>query len=363
MSLSPKQQRNLARILPFGLIWLITSWVFLLNDLTLSRNQNLNPETDITLTIPVIIFASIAIALIGLLVGTIEMILIEQRFRNFSLSRKVLYKFGLYFFLMLSVISITYPIASGLEQGLAPWHSSVLEKMYRFVGSVTFANTLLQLAFSLLISLFYAAVSENLGHHVLFNLISGRYHQPKVERRIFMFLDMKDSTTLAEQLGHVRYFDLLQAYYELMSEAIIDCRGEVYQYIGDEVVISWKEDDGFARNNCLRCFKGIKARMQEQAAHFEQRFGHAPDFKAGMHVGEVTTGEIGALKKEIVFTGDVLNTTARIQALCKEQGSDLIISATILKELSGSSELQTRSIGELSLRGKQQLVQLYAVEE
>lgn len=362
MPLSPKHQRNLARIIPFGLIWLITSWVFLLNDLTLSRSQNLNPETDITLTQPVLIFASISIAMVGLLVGTIEMVLIEQRFRNFSLGRKVLYKFALYFSLMLLIIGLTYPIASGLELGLPPWHSAVWEKMYRFAGSVTFANTLLQLAFSLALSLFYAAVSENLGHHVLLNLISGRYHQPTVERRIFMFLDMKDSTTIAERLGHVRYFYLLQAYYELMSESIIACQGEVYQYIGDEVVISWKEPVGFARNNCLRCYQGIKNHMQQQAEHFEQRFGLAPDFKAGMHVGEVTTGEIGALKKEIVFTGDVLNTTARIQALCKEQGSDLIISTEILQGLSGTEGLQMRAIGELSLRGKQQLVQLYAVE-
>ena len=58
----------------------------------------------------------------------------------------------------------------------------------------------------------------------------------------------------------------------------------------------------------------LKNRLKSRTAWYNQKFGVNPDFKAGIHLGEVTTGEIGALKKEIIFTGDVLNTTARIQA-------------------------------------------------
>ena len=176
-----------------------------------------------------------------------------------------------------------------------------------------------------------------------------------------MFLDMKDSTHIAEQLGHVQYFELLQQYYELMSAAFIAHQAEVYQYIGDEVVVSWPVPKGLERNDCINCFLALKARFGQQAAVFNQRFGHVPDFKAGMHLGEVTTGEIGALKKEIVFTGDVLNTTARIQALCKEHQVDLIISEALLRQLEKPQAISTRSIGELTLKGKSQRVHLYAV--
>ncbi|MFY0654332.1 MAG: adenylate/guanylate cyclase domain-containing protein [Cyclobacteriaceae bacterium] len=357
-----KFKRNASRILPFGLIWLGTSWVFLLSDMTLSRNQNLNPDTDITLTIPVIIFASIMVVIVGLLVGTIEMIVLEKHFRNYKLIEKIAYKLLFYLLFMLLLISFTYPVAASIEQNTSITNKEVWLKMGRFLGSLTFLNTMIQLAFSLLLSLVYSAISENLGHNVLRNIFFGKYHNPKIERRIFMFLDMKNSTTIAEEMGHVEYFKLLRAYYEIMSDPIINSKGEVYQYIGDEVVVTWNEEAGFYRNNCINCFHEIKNNLNNQSEFFLNEFGVIPDFKAGIHVGEVTTGEIGALKKEIVFTGDVLNTTSRIQSLCKDHQSDLIISDTLLSGLKISNEIKISELGEFSLKGKSHPMTLHAVE-
>ena len=359
--LSPKTRRNLIRIIPFGIIWLGCSWVFLINDLTLTRNQNLNPETDITLTGPVILFANIVITLVGLLVGTIETILLEKRFRNYSLGAKVLYKLLLYLAMMLIIIAITYPIAAVLESDLSISNIEIWNKTSRFFQSMTFFNTMIQISFSLLLSLIYAGISENIGQSVLLNLITGKYHKPITEDRIFMFLDMKQSTTIAEKIGHVQYFQLLQAYYEAMSNAIIEHEGEVYQYIGDEVVVTWKSKVGFKSNNCIECFRKLKDNLKNETSAFIKKFGVAPDFKAGIHVGEVTTGEIGALKKEIVFTGDVLNTTARIQGLCNKNKTDLIISEDILEGLENSEVIDTKALGQLELKGKEHLPKLYAV--
>ena len=91
----------------------------------------------------------------------------------------------------------------------------------------------------------------------------------------------------------------------------------------------------------------------------QKKYGLAPDFKAGLHVGEVTTGEIGALKKEIFYTGDVLNTTARVQGLCNEHDADLIITSDLLNRLDNPNQWSSEYIGELSLKGKSNPVKLY----
>jgi len=358
---TPKFKRTVSRILPFGAIWLATSLIFLINDITLTRYQNLNPSTDITLSLPVIIFGELAMGMVGLLVGTFEVVILEKRFRNYSLLRRVIYKLGVYLFLMLGLIAILYPMAAAIEANTGFANAEIWSKTVRFFSSLTFLNTFLQLFFVLLLSLVYAAVAENLGHHVLRNFFTGKYHKPIIEKRIFMFLDMKHSTTIAEQLGHVKYYELLKEYYELMSDSIIRFKGEVYQYIGDEVVISWKEQPGLDDANCIKCFYAIKAQLDTLSDAFMDKFEVIPDFKAGIHVGEVTTGEIGALKKEIVFTGDVLNTTARIQGLCKEYKSDLIVSNLLLSGIGNVNAFETTSLGQLTLRGKSKAIELFAV--
>ena len=337
MQLTPKTKRNISRIIPFGLIWLACSWIFVITELAVTRNKNLNPETDVAFTLPVLLFANMAILMVGLLVGTIEMVYLEKRLAHFSLARKFGVKFLVYFTLFLLVILVTYPIAFSIEQEFAVSAEQIWEKQMRFLGSMSFLSTLFQLSVCLIASLIYAAVSENLGHSVFLNFFTGRYHKPIVEERVFMFLDMKSSTTIAEALGHVRYFELLQTYYKLMSDPIINSYGEVYQYIGDEIVVSWKLEKGLENAHCLRCFFAIKDSIGKQQQKLRETYGFDIGFKAGIHFGEVSIGEVGALKREIVFAGDVLNTTARIQGQCNLQDSDLLVSGKLKNRLPSNS--------------------------
>jgi adenylate cyclase len=145
-----------------------------------------------------------------------------------------------------------------------------------------------------------------------------------------------------------------------MSDSIINSLGEVYQYIGDEIVISWTPDKGFSQANCINCFFDIRDRLHEGNEVLFREYGFEIGFKAGIHFGEVTIGEIGALKKEIVFTGDVLNTTARIQSLCKQLKSDLLISGAI-KDLLPQSSYQYSSKGEIELKGRHKKEELFSV--
>ena len=361
LKLTPKSKRNISRIIPFGVIWLFVGWILLFVQEAATLNQNLNPSSAISVTYEVFVFASIAVTCIGLIVGAIEVLWLGNLFGKNSFSQKILYKVGFYTLFLVVVIIVIYPIAAGIELQKSPLDASVLDKLSNFLVSIEFFSTLVSVAFSLVLSLFYAEISENLGHGVLMNFFTGKYHTPTEEKRIFMFLDMKSSTTIAERLGHIKYFELLKEYYSDFSEAIIRSSGEVYQYVGDEIVISWKYEDGISNNNCVKCFFAMKESLSKRKAWYTSIFGVSPTFKAGLHFGKVTTGEIGVLKKEIIFTGDVLNTTARIQELCNAYQVELLISDSLVQNLPLEPEFQLRSLGKTELRGKEANFELYTV--
>ena len=176
-----------------------------------------------------------------------------------------------------------------------------------------------------------------------------------------MFLDMRSSTTIAENIGHVKYFEMLKEYFSDLTDPIIGHVGEIYQYVGDEIVVSWKLNNGLQNNNCINCFFAMKSEIKSQARKYIEKFGVMPEFKAGFHVGKVTTGEIGVIKKDIIFTGDVLNTTARIQALCNVYKVDLLVSEHLMTKLNTPTQFKVSLLGESEIRGKDEKINLFTM--
>jgi len=122
--------------------------------------------------------------------------------------------------------------------------------------------------------------------------------------------------------------------------------------------------NGIKNGNCIRCFYDIRAVINLKSAEYKAKYGVIPDFKAGGHCGKVTIGEIGVLKRDIVFSGDVLNTTSRIQSMCNDFGVRLLISKRLLDKFGlPPNRLGTRKIGNISLKGKKKKVVLYTTEE
>ena len=360
--LSPRARRDILRILPFGVIWLAFSQVFLVSDWAASGSFSDVPDTAIALDPAIYVFATLAVTAVGLGVGAIELLYLNRRFATRSLGAKLVGKTAFYALLLTGVVLVTFPVAAAMEMDVSLADPRIWRRLGDFLVSPTGLATGVQLTTSLVASIFYAEISEHMGPQVLTNFLTGRYHTPTEERRIFLFSDMKSSTGIAEQLGHVRYFELLRAYYDAMAEAIVDHGGQVYQYIGDEIVVSWPRESGLREGACLRCALRMKEDLRARAPWFRERFGVAPDFRAGLQLGDVTTGEIGALKKEIVFTGDVLNQTARILGLCTELDEDLLVGDTLGSALDEGDRGRLRSMGRHGLRGREGPVGLFAVD-
>ncbi|WP_116107484.1 adenylate/guanylate cyclase domain-containing protein [Lewinella sp. IMCC34191] len=361
--LSVTQRRRFLRILPFGGIWLACSVIFLLIEWITAGGRF--PETD-TAIVPdarILVFALAAMTVLGLLVGYVELYFLNRRFSRLPFLRKALYKLIVYLLFIHVVVLITFPVAAAMEQNTSVWDPAVWSKLGRYQVSFTHLSTALQLSVAIGLSIVYAQVSELIGHTTLLSYLAGTYHRPIQEERIFLFLDMRSSTTITERLGHARYFDLLRDYYADLSAAIDRYGGEIYQYVGDEVIVSWSRPDGLRNNHCLRCFFDMQRALRQRADRYEAKFGLAPEFKAGLHYGPVTAGEVGVIKKHITYTGDILNATARIQLLCNTYQVDLLVSFVLLEKLPLGEQYSLRHVGTPPLRGRSEPLRLYTVSE
>lgn len=205
---------------------------------------------------------------------------------------------------------------------------------------------------------FVFQMSVKFGHSSLWKIITGKYRRPKGEKRIFMFVDLNSSTSLAERLGEKRYHHLLKDFFAHITNPIVDNDGEIYQYVGDEVVIVWSYSKGVTDNHCIRCFYAMKEEIEKRSDYYMHEYGIVPTFKAGIHYGNVITGEIGIIKRDITFSGDVLNTASRMLGKCKELNVEIVASSELLHGLPALDHTNIRELGSIQLRGKEKNVEL-----
>ncbi len=221
------------------------------------------------------------------------------------------------------------------------------------------------IVFFMLVSIFISfilQVSQKFGPGMLWNFFIGKYHQPLVEERIFLFIDMRSSTTIAEQLGHIKFSRLIQDCFFDLTDVVTKNKVDVYQYVGDEAVLSWKKTVGLTDNRCLHAYYDFMDILNSKKDYYESTYGLQPFFKAGVHMGEVTAAEVGVVKKEIAYHGDVLNTAARIQGECNKLGHALLASETIIQHSNVPESFTAELMDAPLLRGKQQAVKIYGVK-
>lgn len=212
-----------------------------------------------------------------------------------------------------------------------------------------------------LVSNFMDELHRKLGRDAIFNLVFGKYHQVKQEDRFFLFIDMNHSTEIAEEMGEMEFSHFLQDYYYDISEPIARYFGSVYQYVGDEIVVTWPVKKGLKYAVCLRCFFAIEKQIRRYQKQYEKRYGRVPEFKGALHGGNIVVSEVGKYKSEIAYHGDVLNTTARILSKCHELDSCFIISDFVVEQTDIPKYMKVEPLGSFQLKGKQQEVELYSV--
>ncbi|RYY45470.1 MAG: adenylate/guanylate cyclase domain-containing protein [Chitinophagaceae bacterium] len=206
----------------------------------------------------------------------------------------------------------------------------------------------------------FVEINDKYSPGVFIDFLKGRYRTAKNEDRVIMFIDLKDSTPIAEKLGHEHYFGFIKEFIKMISLAIIDHRGLIYQYVGDEIIVSWFT----SRKNCTKALATVvdaRKNIQKRSEWFRRKYDIVPEFRVGIHTGNVTIGEIGIVKKDLAMSGDTMNTSARIRSACNELNQKFLVSKEFV-ECAGLQPMHAEYLGDFELKGKSAHVALYSLK-
>ena len=196
-------------------------------------------------------------------------------------------------------------------------------------------------------------IRRMVGASNLVSLLIGRYLRPVKESRIFLFLDIADSTALSQSLGDTGVHAMITRFFYDITEPVLEYQGETHRYIGDQVVVTWKLEKGLKNANCLRCYFAICDKVKVLKEKYQKDYGAVPGFHVGIHGGNVVIGECGDDKQEIVYFGDTVNTAARLEQACREFSQDMLISGELLEQISLPEQYIPKNLGKHRLRGRQ----------
>jgi len=362
MKISRQQKFNFYKV---GLITLgfvaINIVLSFLNYAVLNSPYSLGPSPLFNATY--YLLTNILVGVIAGLLGGVVLVTVNgQIFRKRSFKFAMLTTLFTYVFIFILVTLVALFTNLIAEHGLDGITYDIIKIGLGFVFNWTLISYFILWGGIILLTLFLLQVNDKFGPGILLKFLAGNYHQPKKEERIFMFMDMRSSTSIAEKIGNEKYFYLLNDLFSDITDTILNNEGEIYQYVGDEIVISWTLKKGIRNANCLRCFTQIQEKLTELAPIYQKEYELMPEFKAGIHSGLVMAGEIGVIKKDIIFSGDVLNTTARIQELCNQYSVDILISKETFELLSDTDGYTLIPMGSIELRGKKTKIELNTIK-
>lgn len=302
--------------------------------------------------------ASVAGTTAGLLASFLELKVLPRHARRFAPGRMLLIRTVTYACVtgLTVLITIRFVARRELQVPLSEFFAS--EAFQLFVRS----GDLLQFVVASVVASFVISaafqISRLLGPGTARQILLGRYVRPVEEDRLFMFVDLAGSTALAERLGAARFADFKNDFFHDLAEPALDTRAQIVQYVGDEVLLTWLTTKHDAPTAAVRFFFLLKDRVSSNAGTYQRAYGAVPRFRAGLHGGPVVVSQLGDVKREIVFSGDTVNTAARIQGQCRELGEDFLASEAVARRAHLPPAVNAAPIGSVRLRGKAAAIDL-----
>lgn len=312
----------------------------------------------------IVLLTSISMGVIfGIVTGTIDLLIDRSRFRRLSVGMIILIKAVTYPMILAGITVLSRVLFTGV---ISPYIGVELVSIFdnHHSWGYIYISILIYTSFMGAVISFINLMNSMFGPGILVPLLFGRYRYPKEQERFFMFVDMKSSATHAEALGHLNFSSLIRDCFQDLNSVLRKNNAEIYQYVGDEVVISWPLEVGIRDTHCLSLFFHFNDRLKERENFYLKKYNIVPQFKAGLHCGIITTVEVGVVKREIAYHGDTINTAARIQGLCNQYNSSLLVSDSVKSVLPNlEADYKIESLGKIALKGKDELVELFDVKK
>jgi class 3 adenylate cyclase len=295
-------------------------------------------------------------AAIGGLIAALELFIVERPIGRSLRNRGMIWFIGI---MMLIWAGLIFGVlwTANLIFG-HPWGATA--EMHPHSGMIK--DTLVVFAFGFLVN-FGLRIQSLVGPRVLFNFLIGKYYHPQREERAVVFIDLADSTALAERLGDLRVQELVAKFFFDIAQAIEESQGEIHRYIGDAVVLTWPLVIARAEGRPLKCIFRAQEIIRDRSSEYITQFGLVPHFRVGAHAGTIVAGEVGDERREIVFIGNTMNTAARLQQLCKDMDQDVLVSQAFLDAMHVVPGLNSRDLGLVELAGKSEKIRVFGLTE
>lgn len=259
---------------------------------------------------------------------------------------------------------LTYFILTGIGFGTAgtalkitglaeaSWSELLILRFTTFLYTMTF----------FFIGITVLRIRQLLGREVFSSLLTGRYRKPVEEERVFLFIDIVGSTSYARQFGDLRAQEFLGEVFAGFADHVRHHGGEIDDYVGDCAIITWRMKKGIQEARCVDCLFDILSDLEGNADWWLQNFGRSPQICAALHGGAIVTAAIGLFHQKITYFGDVVNTTARIESLCKSLGKPYLISGNLLKRLALPQNVNAQACGPHTVKGHEEPLTVFALQ-
>lgn len=299
---------------------------------------------------------------IASLIAFFEFILFTGRFKKLPFYQTFLTRVILYTISMFSIIMFVFITYRMLYYDLNFYAVLQSNEFSDFMSSKDY-KAALGYAFGIVaLTNFTLQMNKKMGQGVLLGFIFGFYYKPKEVRRIIMFLSIRDAKAIIEKIGRLNYHKFLKEIHFDITDHILFRKGEIYEYVDSDLVLIWKRRNGLENANCIRLFFDIKNTIESEKINYYEKYKIVPHIYASLHVGTVIRGEIGDIKSEIRYSGDAMNTTARILGQTTEE-NEFLVSTALMELLKLPVIYQTKDIGVVKLKGKQIPLALQSITE
>ncbi len=222
----------------------------------------------------------------------------------------------------------------------------IISRMYELHALKTNSKTLLQ-----------TYLGNSAGNQVLMGLT--KRGDGQAIKAVIMYSDLTGSTQLTEQLDRTSYLKLLDEFFERAGTPVANNGGDILKFIGDAILSIFPIEENSDSSLAAACQSAVLAAKQTVAEL--EALDHQPKISCtiGIHVGEVTYGNIGSPQRlDFTVIGSAANETARIGDACKDAHEAILMSEDVAK---WTSE-RTKSIGRFNFRGVTKEMELFGLD-
>lgn len=241
------------------------------------------------------------------------------------------------------LLPILFPSMEPMRHG-RPFAAVVADpRIQRFIVALVIASFTIN---------FFLHLRFVIGPKHLRALFTGKYRDPLFQERCFVFIDLVDSTSIAQRLGPMQFTHFKHDFFSDLTGPVLLSDGQIIQYVGDEVMLSWDSDDVTKSGGPVVFVDAAVEQLRFRENYYRKRYGEVPRFRTGIHAGTIVAAQVGDIRRDIVFSGDVVNTAARLLQACRPEGCELLISEDAVALMPPSLRQRFSAHAALSLRGR-----------